>query len=79
MTLLIIMFVFLLISIVASNIMVYVILDQNARMRRELTDLQACYRDAIDGKLAVMRELEDLKKNYVLFDLISKEIVPWQE
>jgi hypothetical protein len=55
-------------------------LRQNSeRLRKELTDLQACYRDAIDGKLAVMRELEDLKKNYVLFDLISKEIVPWQE
>lgn len=49
------------------------------KLRRELTDLQACYREAIDGKLAVMRELEHIKKNYVLFDLVSKEIVSWKE
>jgi hypothetical protein len=44
------------------------------KLRRELSDLQACYRDAIDGKLAVMRELEEARKVPIVWKVGSRNI-----
>ncbi len=44
------------------------------KLRREISDLQVCYRDAIDGKLAVMRELEGTQVKLSHLEAFFKEL-----
>jgi len=53
--------------------------EKFCRLRAELADLKLDYAKAIDGKLAAERELKAAKDKAVLFDLMTKEIPPWQE